>query len=169
MNRLRDLIARTLGTAGPAAAATTAAVAVCGRTEDGNPVAPLNAISHILWGDEAAEHEDADVEHTVAGVALNTAAITGWAGVYELAFGRSARRGNLAAALAGGAAVSALAYVVDYYVVPKRFTPGFEQRLSPASMLAVYATLAMSLPIAGLMESRFGVATSPEDHPANSH
>jgi hypothetical protein len=156
MNRWHDLITRTLGTAGPAAAATTAAVAVCGRTEDGNPVAPLNAISHILWGDKAAEQEDADVEHTVAGVALNTAAITGWAGVYELVFGRRARQGDVATAVIGGAAVAGLAYVVDYYVVPKRFTPGFEKRLSPASMLAVYATLAVSLPVAGLIESQLG-------------
>lgn len=155
MNRLHDWFTRTLGTAGPASAVTAAAVAMCGRAEDGSALAPLNAVSHILWGDEAAEHEEADVEHTAAGVALNTAAITSWAGVYELAFGRSARRGNIAAAMIGGIAVSGLAYVVDYYVVPKRLTPGFEKRLSAKSMFAAYAALAVSLPVAGLIESRF--------------
>jgi hypothetical protein len=154
MSKWRQWFTRTIETSGPATAATTAAVALCGRIESGSGSAPLNAVSHILWGDDAAEHDEADAEHTIAGVALNAAAITGWAGVYELAFGRSARQGDVAAALAGGAAVSALAYFVDYYVVPKRFTPGFEKRLSPTSMLAVYATLALSLPIAGLMESQ---------------
>jgi hypothetical protein len=43
MSLLTDLIVRTLQTAGPATAATSAAVAACGAYEDGNPVAPINA------------------------------------------------------------------------------------------------------------------------------
>jgi hypothetical protein len=152
MRSIHRWLADTLQTAAPASAATTAAVALCGQIEDGNGIAPLNAISHILWGEKAAQQADASVGHTVAGVALNTAAVTGWAAVYELAFGGAARQGNLLAAMTGGITVSALAYVTDYYVVPSRFTPGFEKRLSPASLLAVYATLALSLPVASLAE-----------------
>jgi hypothetical protein len=133
--------------------ATTAAVSLCGQLEDGNSVAPLNAISHILWGDSAARQEHASAQHTLAGIALNTMATAGWGAVYEILFGGTARRGNLAGAMLGGAAVAGLAYVTDYYVVPERLTPGFEKRLSPRSMLAVYATLALTLPLASLLAS----------------
>ena len=84
---------------------------------------------------------------------MNTAAIASWSFIYEIAFGRAARKGNHAAAVLGGISVATLAYVTDYYVVPKRLTPGFEKRLSPTSMLAVYSTLALSLPLASLLES----------------
>jgi hypothetical protein len=41
--------------------------------------------------------------------------------------------------------VTALAYVTDYVVVPKRLNPGFEQRLSSKSLFGAYAVLAASL------------------------
>jgi hypothetical protein len=154
LNRFDQLMARVLRTALPASAATTAALAICGHADGGNAIAPLNAVSHIPWGDSAGEQEGASVQYTATGIALNAMAIASWSLVYELAFGRVARKGNISAALLGGASVAALAYVTDYYVVPKRFTPGFEKRLSPTSMLAVYSTLALSLPLACLLERR---------------
>ena len=150
MSALVDLITRTLQTTGPATAATTAAVAACGAIDDGNAVAPVNAVSHIAWGDEAAEQDDASLKYTATGATLNAAAIASWAAIYELGFGRAARRGNIKTAIAGGIATAALAYVTDYYIVPKRLTPGFEKRLSSPSMFAVYAALAASLPMASL-------------------
>jgi hypothetical protein len=152
MIRLTNWLINTLEATVPASAATTAVVALCGHAEHGNPVAPINAISHIVWGDEAARQDDPSGAYTATGLALNTAAVASWAGVYEAAFGGRARRGDLGAGLVGGALVSALAYITDYYIVPERLTPGFEKRLSPASMLAVYTTLALSLPAASLME-----------------
>jgi hypothetical protein len=154
MAYLGDLLTRTFETAGPSAAATTAAVAACGLLEDGKSVPPVNAVSHIVWGDEAAEQDNASLKYTAPGVMLNAAAIASWAGVYELAFGRQARQGNVQAAIAGGIATAALAYVTDYYVVPRWLTPGFEKRLSSPSMFAVYAALAASLPLASLRAAR---------------
>jgi hypothetical protein len=161
MHRFQRLISRTLRTSIPASVATTAAVAICGQVEDGNSIAPLNAISHILWGDEAANAENACLDHTLAGVALNTAAVTCWSAVYEFVFGERARRGSLAAAMLGGISTAGLAYVTDYYIVPKRLTPGFEKRLSPASMFAVYSALALSLPLTSLFERYSG---EPRDY-----
>ena len=43
------------------------------------------------------------------------------------------------------AAVTAGAYLIDYYLIPKRFTPGFEKRLSGKSLAAVFVALAMGL------------------------
>jgi hypothetical protein len=154
MSALADLVTRTLQTTGPATAATTAAVAACGALDDANAVAPLNAVSHIVWGDEAAEQDDPSLKYTASGATLNAAAIASCAAIYELGFGRAARRGNVKAAIVGGIATAALAYVTDYYVVPKRLTPGFEKRLSSPSMFVVYAALAASLPLASLMAGR---------------
>ncbi len=150
-DRITSWLVHTLATAVPASAATTAVVSLCGEVEERNAVAPLNAVSHILWGDSAAREDEASLKHTGAGIALNTLAITSWAGVYEAAFGGRVRRGSNRAAIIGGIAISALAYVTDYYVVPGRLTPGFEKRLSPLSMFAVYVSLALSLPIASIL------------------
>jgi hypothetical protein len=143
----------SIATGAIATAATTAAASVCGRIEEGEPIAPLNAISHILYGDEAATHNEPSTKYTMPGILLNTAAITGWAAVHEIMF--SARRPqSLPAALAAGAATSALAYVTDYCLVPKRFTPGFEKRLSNKSLAGIYATLALSLGVASWLRHR---------------
>ena len=128
-----------------ATAATTAAVAACGLLEDESAAVPVNAISHIAFGDEAATHDEASAKYTGTGLALNATAVTGWAMIHELIGGRAADRGDVAATLLSGAAVSALAYVTDYYLVPDRFTPGFEKRLSNRSLFGIYATLALSL------------------------
>lgn len=144
----------TLQTGAIAGVATTCAVAACGQAEDGQALAPINAVSHILWGDKAAYKTGASGKYTATGLALNALAVGSWAGVHEAAFGQSARRGDVPMALLGGAITSALAYITDYYVVPKRLTPGFEMRLSSKSMFAVYATLALSLGLASLLKRR---------------
>jgi hypothetical protein len=54
-------------------------------------------------------------------------------------------RQDLRSAIGAGVAVAAAAYVVDYYVVPKRLTPGFEKRLSGRSLFWIYSALAAGL------------------------
>ena len=152
LKQIQCWMSRVLRTALAPSVATTVAVTICGHRDEGNAIAPLNAISHIAWGDVAAKQEDASVRYTATGIALNIAAITSWSAVYELAFGRVARKNSLPAAMLGGISVAALAYVIDYYVVPKRLTPGFEKRLTPRSMFIVYSSLALSLPLASLLE-----------------
>lgn len=132
-------------TAGIATATLTAVTAYLGKKETGSSAAPLNATSHILLGDEAAERDEMDVKHTATGALLNAGAMGGWALVQDLLFGRWVRRGSRGRALVSGALTSALAYVTDYYIVPKRLTPGFEKRLSGQALGIIYATLAISL------------------------
>lgn len=136
------LFQRILVTSAASTAATTVATAVLGQLQCGSPAAPLNATSHIIWGERAKHLDAADVSHTVVGGLLNAAAMVSWAGVQHLFFPRP--RG-LWGSLATGVTVSALAYVTDYWVVPKRLTPGFEARLSRAGLLATYAALAAAL------------------------
>lgn len=152
MSDYSKLTERTLCTGAAATVATTLAVSICGAIEEGNAVAPINAVSHIAWADKAARQTDVSWQYTAVGLALNAAAVTSWAGVYELCCGRTADRKDLAGALLGGALVSAAAYLTDYHVVPSRLTPGFEKRLSNQSLFGVYTALALSLAAGSLLQ-----------------
>ncbi len=146
-------ISDTISTGAVATASTTTALAVLGQLENGDPVSTINAVSHMLWGDEAAETDALDVEHTLAGIGLNAAAVTSWAGVHELFMPREGGP-SVSRALLAGAATAAAAYITDYHVVPERLTPGFEKRLSRPALLGVFATLALSLAAASLYRGR---------------
>jgi hypothetical protein len=130
-----------LASAATSTVVTTVLASLLSRKETGHTGAALNATSHILWGDRAFDEDDVDVSHTLVGGMINAAAMASWGTVYALLpFPRS-----FLGTLAKGATVSALAYATDYYVVPKRLTPGFEERLSPLSLGLVYAGLAAAL------------------------
>ena len=173
MNVFQQLAQNTMRTGGLASAATTIAAAVCGLIEERNAVAPLNSVSHIAWGDRASRQKRPSWKYTLTGLALNTAAVTSWAALYELFFGRagaaqsSGAVGNgkraraskpahsmsrvVAKSLVGGAVISGLAYVTDYKLVPAWLTPGFDKRLSNRSLLGIYAALALGLGLGGLL------------------
>ncbi len=143
---------------------TTAAVALAGKRQVNNAVAPLNAISHIVWGDEATRKDAPSVKYTLTGTLINASAMAGWAIVNELAFGKINRRFKTAA-LFTGAAMSGLAYLTDYYAVPKRFTPGIEKRLNRKGMFFVYAVLAASLAVGTLICNRTPQCAGRADQP----
>ncbi len=107
----------------------------------GRPAAAPNAISHMLWGKRAFRADRADVSHTVLGVSLNAGAMLGWSAVHELLPPATSN----AARAAKAAGITALALVVDYVVMPKRLTPGFEERLSLAGLVLVYAAFGWGL------------------------
>jgi hypothetical protein len=137
-----------------AGVATAACAAICGKLESGSALAPLNAVSHVLWGSRAANVETATLTETVPGLAINEGASLFWATCYEKGFGELADRGNVGPAVLGGAAVAMLAYLTDYHLVPKRLTPGWEHRVSKRSLAVIYVALAASLPLRGLLASR---------------
>jgi hypothetical protein len=135
-----------------ASAATTLAVAALGQAENGEAIAPVNAVSHIAWGDEAARQTGVTTKYTLTGLVLNAAAVTSWAVIYHTLFG--GRKITPVAAVTGAVATSALAYVTDYHVVPERLTPGFERRLSNRSLALTYGVLATGLMVGGLLARR---------------
>ncbi|HJV84403.1 MAG TPA: hypothetical protein VJ698_02925 [Noviherbaspirillum sp.] len=134
----------------------------CGRRESGAPYAPTNAISHWIWGDHAADHDEPSARYTGIGYLIHHASSTWWAVFYEKWFGRVAERGEAGQALAGGTAVAALACFVDYRLTPHRLQPGFEKRLSTSSMFLVYASFGFGLALRGLAASRLA---SNRPHP----
>ena len=136
-----------------AACTTGATVTSMGKRDSGSAAAPLNATSHIAWGESAGQVETVDAKHTLLGSVIHLGACMFWATVYERWFGRAAERGNIATALVGAGVVATAAYVTDYRLVPKRFTPGWEQRLSGESLAATYVVLALTLPLRGLLRN----------------
>ncbi|MEK8090853.1 hypothetical protein [Thermithiobacillus plumbiphilus] len=139
---------------GFAAMAVNATTAVLGRAETGHALAPINAVSHVLWGDRAAEMDQASMKYTFNGLAINSGAAVFWATIYEKFFGEAADRRDLPLALLGGGLVGGMAYVVDYHLVPERLTPGYDKRLSGKSMAVLYGALALGLTIGALLRKQ---------------
>jgi hypothetical protein len=158
-NALLSTLGRALVSGSAAGLATTAAVAAAGKREAGSALAPVNATSHIFWGDKAGRQDGASLKYTVPGFLLNHLSAIFWASFYEAWF---SRRGTPGAAktvmkpVLGAMVVSAGAYLTDYHLVPKRFTPGWEKRLSCKSLAAVYGMLALGLVATDLLEAARG-------------
>ena len=134
-------IRRSLASGLSGALVSTAVLAAVARLEGRGAAQPLNATSHWLRGDAAAQRPGVDVAHTGVGISTHIAATVFWASLFETwMFDRPARDCRKVAARA--ATVGALAAVVDYTVTPRRFTPGWELVLSKRSMALVYVAMA---------------------------
>jgi len=145
MSRMSSLMKGMIGGA-LAGLATCAVAALCAKAERQPAVSALNSTSHIVWGDGAADQASASWQYTGTGIALNELALVFWGLIYEL-WSHSAIGASMSP-LSRGATVSVLAYITDYHLIPRRFTPGFEKRLSPGSLFSIYCAIAVSLPVA---------------------
>lgn len=100
----------------------------------------------MLYGRQAYAIDEPKPKYLLPGILLNFGAMLGWSAVAEIAL-RLVKvplpQSALNLLVCGG--VTIMAYIVDFYVVPKRFTPGFEHVLSSRSMLVVYALMTASL------------------------
>lgn len=127
-----------------ASIASALAGGVCSRIENRHAARPINAVAHIYDGG-APPKRDRGGRNTSVGFAIHTAASVWWALFFESLPGRY--RG-----WTGAAAVSALAYAVDYHVVHRRFRPGFEAHLSAPALFGVYAALAAGFSLGAGLE-----------------
>lgn len=134
-----------------AGAATCAAVAMRGRHDSGNAIAPINASSHVAWGDEAGRVEQFTWRHTAPGVLINVGAAVWWAFVYQKLFGAEVDRRGVPAAILAGAATSGIAYVTDYKVLPRRLTPGWEMHVSKRSLGVSLGVMAIGLALGSIL------------------
>lgn len=150
---------------GAAAAASLAALAIAGRREGGSALGPINAPSHMLWGEEGVHQDGPSARHTVPGLLLHVGSSLFWAVFYEkylsppagAAAGERLSKAGLAAA---GAAL------VDLKLVPERLTPGFERRLSSRSLLLVYSAFALGLAAGGSLAARRRARRAPTPGPS---
>jgi hypothetical protein len=141
-----DRIVRAL-CSGSAAGLAMASAASTGALRAGHaPYAALNAVTHCLWPD-ASSQETPSIKYTALGATIHMGSAVFWGVLFESLCGRRSRPAGIVSA---AAATALIAYVVDYHVVPKRFTPGFEAHVSTRSLAMTYVALAAGLAIAAL-------------------
>ena len=141
----RSILRKALFSGAVASIATTATLAVSGALERADPVSPSNGPSQWIWGRRAAYARGASLRHTFVGYVIHHATAVMWATLFEQL--RRARR-DATGTIAAAATTSALAYVVDYKVVPQRLQPGFDAQVSRPALGAFYVTFAAALAIA---------------------
>ena len=119
------------------------------------PAAPLNAVSHWIFGDRALREDEPDFAHTATGYLIHHAASVFWGVLHAKAWGARPQAKKPLPAAAGAAVAAAAASFVDYQLTPRRLTPGFEHRLGRPEMANVYACFALGLMVGSmLMQSR---------------
>ena len=167
MEKARSVLGRAVKSGTITGLATAGVASLAGKQENGSFAAPLNATSHILWGDKATEQDGVSLKYTLTGFLLNHASAIFWASFYEKLFGKhvdkshvwrlpgsgTAESSSFTKPILGGVVVATAAYIIDYHAIPKRFTPGFEKRLSGKSMAVIFATLAAGLAVSDLMDA----------------
>lgn len=151
MKSWRQALRDSLVPGAVAALATCTTIVMRGRHDSGNPIAPINASSHAIWGDGAASVGQATLRHTLPGVLINVGASLWWALVCQKLFGAAVDRRGLPTALLAGAATSGLAYVTDYKVLPHRLTPGWELRLTNRSLAMSLGAMAAGLALGSML------------------
>ena len=133
--------------------AVAATAAVRGIAEGQSAWRPINAISHIVWEKRAAQRNRFTLQYTGTGLLLNVVACGFWAWLHRRWHQSRQAPDSFLLSVGSGVAISALAYVTDYYVVPRRFTPGFELTLSRRSFPWLYGALAVGLVTPDVMAS----------------
>ena len=139
MNGKRSMLAPGVLAGAAAGICSLLALAVRGRVELKSAVAPVNAPSHWLWGDAALRQRKWSWRYTGAGLAVHQASAVMW-GLWH-----ARRSSQPPAPLRDAAVTTATAALVYLALTPRRFTPGFEQRLSPRGLAWVYAAFAVGL------------------------
>jgi hypothetical protein len=130
---------------------SAAALAATSRRDAGSPVAAINAESHWLWGDESLRQDRPTLKHTLTGMVTHQLSTVFWALLHALVRGDRHAARRVPQAVLGGLATSAAAAAIDYTLVPKRLTPGFEHRLSKGSMVGVFAAIAAGIAVGTLL------------------
>jgi hypothetical protein len=130
------------------------ALAALTRMEGQPPAAPINATSHWWHGDRARTARGTDLAHTCLGFATHHASSVLWAVLFEALRARHRKTGVKCIAR-DAAIVAATAGVVDYMLIPRRLSPGWELVLPARSVAAGLVALAAGLTLGGLITRQF--------------
>jgi len=125
-------------------------LAILGKYELGRTAAPVNGPSQWIWNRHAPFMNRFSWKYTGLGYVIHHMASVFWALFHEkyqdrLAAPTESRTEHQSEVLVSAIAVRTTAYMVDFYVVPQRLSPGFEQRLSKGALLVVYGVFAAGL------------------------
>ena len=135
---------------GTASVLSAAVLSEASRIQTGSPFTCLNSTSHWIWGGEAARHHAPSLRYTATGYLIHHAASCFWGVLYERSFGEQADRLPAEGKVAAGLTAAAFACLVDYRVVPRRLSPGFEYRLSRPAIAAGYLAFGLGLALAAM-------------------
>ncbi len=125
-----------------AAAATAGTLIGFGWTR-GLPLHPLNTVAHIVIGSRAFYVREAHAFVTPLAVIVHAASVAAWGALFSLALGRLRVPVPVAAFV-----FTALVAVVDFALLPERFSPGFETVLTRTEVIVVYLVMAAAMTLA---------------------
>lgn len=120
----------------------------------GQTAAPVNAISHWIFGDPSLRRDPPTLKYTLTGYLVHHGASLFWAVLHAKLWGARARAKQPLPAALGAATVASVACFVDFQCTPKRLTPGFEHRLGQPEIGKVYAFFALGIAIGSLLMRR---------------
>jgi len=132
------------------AAATNAAIMLASDKENNAPWAALNCVAHIIDGDDKEQPTAYSPRESWLGIGVNGTAMCAWGVLYEGALLVTKTSSSVFTALLG----TAVAYFIDYKVVPPQFTPGIEKRVSHNSVLVAYAGIALGFALSPLWNKK---------------
>jgi hypothetical protein len=143
-------VARYAAFCGVGAGLASQAMLLAAALAEGEPVArPINATSHWLWGQKAGRHRGFDLRHTAVGAATNQSAAMFWGTIFALHLARKKDAG-FAGIARDAALMGVIASAVDYGLMPKRLTPGWELALSKRSVALAMTATAAGLGLGGM-------------------
>lgn len=134
-----------------ASIASAISLSLLGKSELNRFAAPLNGPSQWIWGRHAPYVNRLSFRYTFVGYTIHHAASIFWAIGYEGLRRRLPPPETTSAVLAPAVVTAVAAYTIDFYLIPKRLTPGFENRLSKRSLLLVYGAFALGLAAPALL------------------
>ncbi|WP_173933553.1 hypothetical protein [Chelativorans sp. Marseille-P2723] len=135
-----------------AGAASLAAVMIAARCEGRSALQPLNATSHWLHGDKAGSVRRADISHTGVGLLTHAASAMFWA--VPFAVWQAGRKRTFLEVVGDAALVSGVAALVDYGMIHRRLTPGWELAVSKQAVASAFIAMAAGLAAGSLLNQR---------------
>ena len=134
-----------------ASIASAISLSLLGKGELNKSAAPINGPSQWVWGKHAPYKNRFSLRYTLVGYLIHHAASIFWAMEYEKTRERLSTSKKTPSVLVPAALAAVSAYTVDFHLTPKRFTPGFENRLSKKSLYIAYGTFALGLAAPALL------------------
>jgi hypothetical protein len=87
------------------------------------PAAPMNAVSHWIFGDRALREDATDATHTLTGYLIHHAAAVFWGTLHARFWGAKPEHKKPLPALAGAAAAAGIACFTDFQLTPSASRP----------------------------------------------
>ena len=159
MNKPLPLPLSAVLTGSIASVVSTTALAALAKVERKSAVRPTNSTSNWLNGRNAGNYEGMDFAHTGIGLGTHYASALFWALPFEPLLAAYPPR-TPSGILRNAVAMAAVAGVVDYGIVPKRLSPGWELTLSRKSIVWAFGSLAVGLAAGALVTRHVGRRTA---------